>query len=94
MNNYQVAIFDFDGTLCASKETTVDCIKATFNSFKHSIPAEDNIQTVLENGLHIMDCLKMLNPDLMAVDTQKIDSWLERYYTLSQDTTCPYLNMH
>jgi len=89
MNNYQVAIFDFDGTLCKSDEAIITDIKTTFDHFKKTPPSDTHLKTVMENGLGMHDSLKLLNPELMTISNSKIEEWLAVYRNYSKKNPRP-----
>ena len=89
MNNYQVAIFDFDGTLCDSEDAITNGIKETFQHFKKQAPSDTHIETVMSNGVGLIDTLKMLNPQLMSIGESTLKNWVNIYREVSKDTTRP-----
>ncbi|MBT4885016.1 MAG: HAD-IA family hydrolase [Legionellales bacterium] len=89
MNNYQVAIFDFDGTLCDSDNAIITDIRTTFDHFKKAPPSDTQLKTVMENGLGMYDTLKLLNPELMTISNNKIEEWIAVYRDYSKKTPRP-----
>lgn len=92
MNNYQVAIFDFDGTICDSEQAITNDIKKTFQYYNKEVPSDTHIRTVMENGVGMIDTLKMLNPSLMAIGESEINQWLDTYRKISKKTPRPLYN--
>lgn len=92
MNNYQVAIFDFDGTICDSEQAITNDIKKTFKHFNKEVPSDTHIRTVMENGVGMIDTLKMLHPGLMAIGESEINKWLDTYREISKKTPRPLYN--
>ena len=89
MNNYKVAVFDFDGTLCSSVATIEIAVKKTFEHFKQQPPSNEAVDLVLSNGVNMVDSLKMLNPSLMSADPKILDAWLDQYNKIAEHETCP-----
>lgn len=89
MNNYKVALFDFDGTLCSSVATTFSAVKKTFEHFGLQAPSDDALELVLSNGVSMADSLKMLNPNIMNADSNTITTWLDKYYSIAENEKCP-----
>jgi phosphoglycolate phosphatase len=89
MNNYQVAIFDFDGTLCDSEPAITNDIKKTFAHFKKEAPSDTHIQTVMSNGVGMVDTFKMLHPELMSLNMDEVNTWLDTYREIAKETPRP-----
>ena len=89
MINYPVAIFDFDGTLCASDAVIFSCIQKTFSHYNKRPPSETHVRTVMANGVGMVDALKLLNPELMASSEEKVQAWLTTYRKFSKDMKRP-----
>jgi phosphoglycolate phosphatase len=89
MNNYRVAVFDFDGTLCSSESITFNAIKKTFEHFKLQPPTDEAIEIVLANGASMTDSLKMLSPSLMNADNTTIEAWLDNLHAIVENEKIP-----
>lgn len=92
MNKYQVAIFDFDGTLCNSVAAITASIKETFKHFGLQEPKDTHIETVISNGVGILDSLKLLNPSLMCSDDITVTNWIEAYRATTSKFEKPLYN--
>lgn len=81
---YRLMLFDFDGTLCDSREGIVRCMERTFEHFGRRGPGTEAVSRII--GLPIADCFKGLAPDLAEAE---IPGWIavyrEIYHTAGQD---------
>ena len=89
MINYPIAVFDFDGTLCASDAAIFACLQKTFEHYKKMAPSETHLRTVMSNGVGMVDALKLLNPELMATDEARVQEWLQTYRRFSKAVKRP-----
>jgi phosphoglycolate phosphatase len=89
MQPYQVALFDFDGTLCDSCDAIIADIEATFAHFGKPCPQRAHLMTVMENGISMTESLKMLNPELMASGPALLKSWIDTYRQISRKNKRP-----
>lgn len=79
MNNYKLIILDFDGTLFATHEAILFCIKKTYESLGKTIPNHDFADETIRAGLGMESTLKTLSPELSDAEIQKL---LETYETI------------
>lgn len=79
MNNYKLIILDFDGTLCATHEAILFCIKRTYQTLHMTLPKHDFIDETIRAGLGMEKTLKVLSPDLTH---QQIHHLLSIYETI------------
>lgn len=79
MHNYKLIILDFDGTLCATHEAILFCIKRAYQLFHRSVPAHDFIDQTIRAGLGMEKTLKILSPELTS---QQIQALLISYETI------------
>lgn len=78
---YRLILFDFDGTLCDSRDGIVQCMGHAFRSFGRSAPGVEAVQRVI--GLPIADCFKRLAPDLSE---DEIPGWIAVYREVYHST--------
>lgn len=71
---YDLALFDFDGTLCDSSEGIVLGMALTFASFGLAAPSPEAVRRVI--GLRIEECFHALVPGL---DQAELPRWIEAY---------------
>ena len=71
---YDLALFDFDGTLCDSSEGIVLGMALTFASFGLAAPSSEAVRRVI--GLRIEECFQTLAPGL---DPAALPQWIEAY---------------
>jgi phosphoglycolate phosphatase len=79
MNNYKLLILDFDGTLCATHDAILFCIKRTYQKLHMSVPNHDFIDETIRAGLGMEKTLEVLSPDLTQ---QQIHHLLTTYETI------------
>lgn len=79
MNNYKLIIFDFDGTLCATHEAILFCIKKAYEALGKTVPEHDFADATIREGLGMESTLKTLSPKLSDAELQKL---LEAYETI------------
>lgn len=79
MNNYKLLILDFDGTLCATHNAILFCIKRTYETLHMTTPNHDFIDETIHAGLGMEKSLKILSPDLTQ---QQIHHLLSTYETI------------
>lgn len=79
MNNYKLLILDFDGTLCATHNAILFCIKRTYETLHMTIPNHDFIDETIRAGLGMEKSLEILSPDLTQ---QQIHHLLSTYETI------------
>lgn len=91
MNNYKLLILDFDGTLCATHEAILFCVKRTYQTLHMAIPNHDFIDETIRAGLGMEKTLEMLSPDLTQ---QQIQHLLVTYETIylaeGEDKSAPF----
>lgn len=79
MNSYKLLILDFDGTLCATHDAILFCIKRTYAALHMTIPNHDFIDETIRAGLGMEKSFKILSPDLTQ---QQIYRLLNTYETI------------
>lgn len=79
MNNYKLLILDFDGTLCATHDAIIFCIKRTFKLLNISMPKHDFIDETIRAGLGMKKTIEVLCPDLTY---QQVQHALTTYETI------------
>lgn len=79
MNNYKLLILDFDGTLCATHDAIMFCIKRTFKLLNISMPNHNFIDETIRAGLGMKKTIEVLCPDLAC---QQVQHALTTYETI------------
>lgn len=79
MNNYKLLILDFDGTLCATHDAIIFCIKLTFKLLNISRPNHNFIDETIRAGLGMKKTIEVLCPDLTP---QQVQHALTTYETI------------
>lgn len=64
MSNFDLIIFDYDGTLFHTQPVIVNCIRRTFEFYKLDIPGTDSIRRTIESGVTLTRTFTELNNDL------------------------------
>ncbi|MDQ8039366.1 MAG: HAD family hydrolase [Rickettsiella sp.] len=80
MNNYKLIILDFDGTLCATHEAILFCIRRTYESLGRKIPRHNFTDETIRAGLGMENSLRTLSPELSNTEIQKLLATYETIY--------------
>lgn len=80
MNNYKLIILDFDGTLCATHEAILFCIKRTYETLHMTMPNYNFIDETIRAGLGMEKTLEVLSPDLAHQQIHHLLSTYEAIY--------------
>ena len=59
-NRYDVILFDFDGTLCDTREAVKACLMATVEGLTGRAPSDAEVTAVVGGGLSIRDTFRAL----------------------------------
>jgi phosphoglycolate phosphatase len=91
MNNYKLIILDFDGTLCATHEAILYCVKRTYKTLNMTVPAHDFIDETIRAGLGMEKTLLALSPELTEQQIQPIlDQYEKIYLSEGEQKSAPY----
>lgn len=80
MNNYKLLILDFDGTLCATHDAILFCVKRTYQTLRMTTPNHDFIDETIRAGLGMEKSLEILSPDLTQQQIHHLLSTYEAIY--------------
>lgn len=91
MHNYKLLILDFDGTLCATHDAILFCIKRTYQTLHMTVPNHDFIDETIRAGLGMEKTLEVLSPDLTQQQIHHLLSTYETIYlTEGEDKSSPF----
>lgn len=91
MNNYKLLILDFDGTLCATHEAILFCIKRTYQTLHMTLPNHDFIDETIRAGLGMEKTLGVLSPNLTQQQIHHLLSIYEAIYLAEgEDKSAPF----
>jgi phosphoglycolate phosphatase len=91
MPNYKLIIFDFDGTLCATHEAILFCIKKAYETLGKTVPDHDFTDATIREGLGMENTLKTLSPKLSDAELQKLlDSYEMIYLKEGEQKSAPF----
>ncbi|GAA4316056.1 HAD family hydrolase [Nibribacter koreensis] len=76
MPSYKVLIFDFDGTLCHTKDSILYSFNKTFSQHKAVAPTEQEIMQAVSTGGSLPEILPILHPSLTP---QVLMNWVQTY---------------
>jgi phosphoglycolate phosphatase len=76
LDNFELFIFDFDGTLCATHEAICHCIQKTFERYGVSVPPNEKIEWTIGTGIGLSETIFHFNPNLNA---EEIEKWVITY---------------
>jgi phosphoglycolate phosphatase len=74
----QLAIFDFDGTLCATHDAIVHCIGLSFEHHGRKAPSSSRIHETISRGIGLADTFRALDA-AGADDNDVLDAWVRIY---------------
>lgn len=77
--NFQLIIFDFDGTLCATHNAIIHCVTATFGRFGRMPPDPTAVLTTIRKGVDLAETFRLLDPDLAMAGRTTVDDWVAAY---------------
>jgi phosphoglycolate phosphatase len=91
MNNYKLLILDFDGTLCATHEAILFCIKRTYQMLHMTVPGHDFIDETIRAGLGMEKTLLVLSPELTNKEIQYLlDKYEAIYLSEGKEKSAPF----
>ncbi len=70
-------MFDFDGTLCATREAISHCLAATFDRHREPPPSASAIAAVIRDGIALSETFVQLRGDRFTSDDA--DAWMKSY---------------
>ncbi|AKQ46098.1 hypothetical protein TH63_11410 [Rufibacter radiotolerans] len=76
---YQLVIFDFDGTLCATESAILHTFQVAFERKGLTPPPEAEIKAALGTGGHLSELLLLLHPPLQQEGTAALQEWVSHY---------------
>lgn len=74
----QFAIFDFDGTLCATHDAIVHCIGLSFQHHGRRAPSPLQINETISRGIGLADTFGALDATSFN-DKDVLDAWVRTY---------------
>ncbi len=86
MNHYKLIIFDFDGTLFATREAVLFCIHSAYETLGLAVPARELSDRGIQTGLSMGSILKKLSPELSEAKSQTLLDTYERIYLEEGDS--------
>jgi phosphoglycolate phosphatase len=88
MNAFDVVIFDFDGTLFATRPAIVHCLRRAFAAHKRSVPAEKKIAGTVNSGLPLQQTLLALDAALLS-DRAALNALSATYRAIYRNEAAP-----
>lgn len=79
MKPYSLILFDYDGTLCDSREAILATFERTFRYYQEPVPPQETLHQVVSHGLIMPEAFKVLKPELTA---EGITEWVTTYRNL------------
>lgn len=74
----QLAIFDFDGTLCATHDAIVHCIALSFEHHGRRAPSRLQIRETISRGIGLADTFRAFDATTFD-DSDRLDAWVRTY---------------
>ena len=90
MNAFDVVIFDFDGTLFATRLAIVHCLRRAFAAHDRSVPAEREVAATVNSGLPLQQTLVDLDVALHS-DRAALSALIATYRAIYSDEAAPLL---
>jgi phosphoglycolate phosphatase len=90
MNAFDVVIFDFDGTLFATRSAIVHCLRRAFAAHDRSMPAEREVAATVNSGLPLQQTLVDLDATLCS-DRVALNALIMTYRAIYRDEAAPLL---
>ncbi len=93
MSEYRLVIFDYDGTICATKEAIIYCMQEAFRFHNLPIPSVERIFSTITNGIGLEDSFKQIIVETYFMDTSapvykegvNAKAWIETYRELYRE---------
>ena len=82
MVRYELAIFDYDGTLCATDQAITHTILATFDHYGEPRPERATVHRLIGAGITLEQTLKSLHPSAEAMSSEDLGAWVSTYRAL------------
>ncbi|MBA9079002.1 MULTISPECIES: HAD family hydrolase [Rufibacter] len=80
---YQVLIFDFDGTLCATQDSILYTFQKTFEHQGVTPPGEQQVKEGISTGANLWEMLPLLHPPLREEEKHaELAEWVHLYRTI------------
>ncbi|GAB2550494.1 HAD family hydrolase [Rufibacter soli] len=79
MHPFQIVLFDFDGTLCATENAILHTFQATFAQRGLTPPSEADLKAALGTGAHLPELLLLLHPPLQQQGPSMLEEWVLHY---------------
>lgn len=84
-------MLDFDGTLCASHEAILFCIKKTYETLSKVVPNHDFMDETIRSGLGMESTIKTLSPGIADSEVQKLlDTYETIYLQEGEQKSAPF----
>jgi len=77
LNRYSLIIFDFDGTLCDTRNTIKYAMNETFKYFNFSIPNQTYLQKLIGTGTTLEKTIMLLHVN--GIDEYQVQKWARTY---------------
>jgi phosphoglycolate phosphatase len=91
MKKYKLIILDFDGTLYATHEAILFCIKKAYESLGKTLPEHKLADETIRAGLGMGNTLKIISPEMSDTEIQKLLDNYEKFYLLEGERkSAPY----
>lgn len=82
MNHYQLAIIDFDGTLCGSHRAIAHTLRKTFDYFNVFVPNDALIHHTISQGLGLRETFIALDASLNDLSRHVMQHWIDTYRSI------------
>ncbi len=79
MKPYSLILFDYDGTLCDSREAILTTFERTFRYYQEPVPPAETLHQVVSHGLIMPEAFRVLKPGLTP---EEITEWVTTYRNL------------
>jgi phosphoglycolate phosphatase len=77
-----LAIFDFDGTLCATHEAITFCMRRTFADFGEPVPEAAAVYQTISAGIGLAESIRLLRRSGRESSVEETARWVAHYRTI------------
>ncbi len=85
MNDYNLYIFDFDGTLVDTHDAITHCVQRTFDEYGIASPAYDDVKKTIGSGIGLAETFAALSPEMKSLSDTAVTKYREIYKDESLD---------
>jgi phosphoglycolate phosphatase len=93
MKHFNYYLFDYDGTLCHTRDTISHAMEATFLQYQLDVPDEQIRLKAIGSGMTIYDALVSMHPEGKTLPTESLDAMVRAYRSIYGDIDGQYTSL-